>query len=334
MIKTILVTGGAGYIGSHTTHALAKNGYHVIVVDDFSQHQTVDLPWAKIIQGDFADKALLKNIFSTYPVDAVFHFAAFIEVGESAKRPRDFYHNNVTKTAALLNAMLAHNISNFIFSSSCAVYGEPLYIPMDEKHPTSPVSAYGRTKLAVEFILQDYAQAYGLRYASLRYFNAAGSQSELGLSEQHLPETHLIPLLFNAITKNKLIHIFGNEYPTADGTCVRDYIHVQDLATAHLLAYQYLNANQKNLILNLGTGNGYSVKQVINMAEKICGLPARSKVMPPRIGDAPVLVANTNLMRKILQWAPEYSDLENILASAYTKHRQDLSKETILPSGL
>lgn len=334
MLKTVLVTGGAGYIGSHTTHALTTAGYHVIVLDDFSQHQTTELPWATIIRGDFADTSLLHNIFSNYAIDAVFHFAAFIEVGESVKRPRDFYTNNVTKTAILIDTMLDHNVHSFIFSSSCAVYGEPQYVPMDEKHPTAPVSPYGRTKLAVEFMLQDYALAYGLRYASLRYFNASGTQWELNLSEQHTPETHLIPLLLKAITNGKPVNIFGDTYPTADGTCVRDYIHVRDLATAHLLAYQYITKNNATLILNIGTGHGYSVKEVIKMAEKISGLPARSKIMPPRLGDAPMLVANTNRMRNILRWQPEHSDLETILLSAYTKHRQDLHKEAILPNGL
>ena len=205
--RTVLVTGGAGYIGSHTAYALSCEGYNVIIIDDFSQQQTVLLPFATVVAGDFADQQILNQIFTAYDIEAVFHFAAFIEVGESVKRPRLFYENNVAKTGTLLGVMLDHGVRRFIFSSSCAVYGEPQYLPMDEKHPTAPVSPYGKTKLAVEFILQDYAQAYGLEYAALRYFNAAGALWELGLGEQHTPETHLIPRVLDAIAAGEEIQV-------------------------------------------------------------------------------------------------------------------------------
>jgi UDP-glucose 4-epimerase len=316
--RAVLVTGGAGYIGSHTAFALVQEGFKVVVIDDFSQERVAHLPFVEeVIQGDFADPIILSRVFTAYHIEAVFHFAAFIEVGESVKRPREFYDNNVSKTAVLLNAMLDHQVLHFIFSSSCAVYGEPIYVPMDEKHQTAPVSPYGRTKLAVEFMLQDYAYAYGLRYASLRYFNASGAQYDLGLGEQHTPETHLIPRLLNALIAREPVQIFGDDYPTSDGTCVRDYIHVQDLATAHVLSFRRLCEQQKNLVINIGTGHGYTVREVVKAAEKICGLPAKIRVMPARSGDAPMLVANTNYMYAQLKWKPQHSDLTSIIASAY-----------------
>ena len=327
MKKAVLVTGGAGYIGSHTTLALAAEGYHVVILDDFSQSQTVQLPWAEIIQGDIADVNLLSKLFKQYDIQAVFHFAAFIEVGESVKRPRSFYDNNVSKTATLLGLMLDHDVRRFIFSSSCAVYGVPQYVPMDEHHPTVPVSPYGRTKLAVEFMLQDYAQAYGLGYASLRYFNASGSQWELGLGEQHTPETHLIPLLLDAITESREVTIFGDDYATSDGTCVRDYVHVRDLATAHVLAFKRLLKNTEALTINIGTGIGHSVREVIAVAEQVCGREAKIRIMPRRAGDAPVLVSNTQRMQDIFCWQPQHSDLTTIITSAYAWHQQRRKKQ-------
>lgn len=322
MKKAVLVTGGAGYIGSHTTLALAAEGYHVVVLDDFSQSQTIDLPWAEVIRGDIADVVMLNTIFKQYAIQAVFHFAAFIEVGESVKRPRQFYENNVSKTSILLAAMLDNNVRRFIFSSSCAVYGAPQYVPMDEHHPTAPVSPYGRTKLAVEFMLQDYAQAYGLGYANLRYFNAAGAQWERGLGEQHTPETHLIPLLINAITQNREVHIFGNDYATPDGTCLRDYVHVRDLAAAHILAFKRLLNKSEAIVVNIGTGVGHSVKEIVAVAERVCGKAAQVRVMPKRPGDAPVLVSNTKHMQELFNWQPQHSDLMTIMTSAYAWHQQ------------
>ncbi|MBM3886994.1 UDP-glucose 4-epimerase GalE [Candidatus Dependentiae bacterium] len=325
--KAVLVTGGAGYIGSHTACALSSEGYRVIIIDDFSQRQKVDLPFASVIKADFADRAILHQLFTAYEIEAVFHFAAFIEVGESVKRPALFYENNVSKAAVLLNCMLEHKVQRFIFSSSCAVYGEPQYVPMDEKHPTAPVSPYGKTKLAVEFMLQDYAQAYGLKYAALRYFNAAGAQWELGLGEQHTPETHLIPRLLDAIAENKQVQLYGDAYQTKDGSCVRDYVHVQDLAQAHVRAYKYLVDQKENLVLNVGTGRGHTVREVIRTVEHVCGVQAEIAVLPPRAGDAPVLVADTARMHETLDWKPQYSDLEAIIASAQAWQRLRKQKQ-------
>ena len=319
--RAVLVTGGAGYIGSHTAYALSCEGYNVIIIDDFSQQQKVQLPFATVVAGDFADQQILNQIFTAYDIEAVFHFAAFIEVGESVKRPRLFYENNVAKTGTLLGVMLDHGVRRFIFSSSCAVYGEPQYLPMDEKHPTAPVSPYGKTKLAVEFILQDYAQAYGLEYAALRYFNAAGALWELGLGEQHTPETHLIPRVLDAIAAGEEIQVFGDAYATADGTCLRDYIHVQDLAQVHIRAFKYLQNKQESLVLNVGTGQGHTVREVIKAAEQVCRRSALVRVVAPRAGDAPVLVANTMRMREVLNWQPQHSDLIAIIRSAQAWQR-------------
>jgi UDP-glucose-4-epimerase GalE len=262
----------------------------------------------------------LDQIFTAYEVEAVFHFAALIEVGMSVKDPRGFYNNNVVKTTVLLNAMMDHGVHRIIFSSTCAVYGVPQYLPMDEKHPKNPLSPYGHTKLAVEWLLQDYAQAYGLNYAILRYFNAAGALWEQGFGEQHTPETHLIPLLIAAITQGNEVTVFGDAYSTHDGTCLRDYIHVQDLATAHVRAFNYLVQTQQSCALNVGTGHGSTVLEVIKAAEDVCNTRARIRIAPPRAGDAPVLVADTTLMRTVLDWQPQFSQLRSIVTDAYAWH--------------
>lgn len=318
MKKTILVLGGAGYIGSHTAYLLYQQGYHIIIVDNFFHNQSFSHDWAHVIRADFSDKTILKNIFSTYNISAVMHFAAFIEVGESVKKPREFYENNVLKVLKLLAIMLEHNITKFIFSSSCAVYGNPLKIPMDEQHPTAPISPYGKNKLAVEFALQDYAQAYDFTFVSLRYFNAAGALPEKNLGEQHDPETHIIPLLLRAIINNKKFHVFGNDYDTIDGTCVRDYIHVLDIAQAHLLALKYLEGGGQSDFFNLGSEEGHTVLQIIQAAEKMCNKKALINMCPRRPGDAEVLLANSSKAQKKLNWKPKKSNLKNILHSAYT----------------
>lgn len=317
--KTVLVTGGAGYIGSHTTYQLAQQGYLVIVLDNFVHEQQVFMPWVTLINADFADQVTLSRIFTEYQVEAVMHFAAFIEVGESVKYPQKFYDNNVTKTLFLLDTMLKHNVTKFVFSSSCAVYGEPVYTPLDEKHPTNPLSPYGRNKLIVEFALHDYAKAYGLSSVSLRYFNACGATPELGLGEQHKPETHLIPLLLRAIKAGKPITIFGKDYDTIDGTCLRDYVHVSDIARAHVQALKNLEVITQpcHISINLGTGIGYTVQQVIKVAEEVCGKEAQIMHAGRRPGDCPVLVANAQLAKDILCWQPVYTDLHAIIRSAW-----------------
>lgn len=315
--KTILVVGGAGYIGSHTSYLLHTHGYNVIVIDSFLHNQEFNQPWATLIKSDFADQQALDLIFSKHQIDCVMHFAAFIEVGESVKKPREFYQNNVVKTLTLLNSMLEHEVKNFIFSSSCAVYGVPQKLPLEETHPLSPVNPYGKNKLALEYALQDYSAAYDLKYVSLRYFNAAGAYPEMKLGEQHVPETHIIPLLLRAAQNNNVFNIFGDDYPTTDGSCIRDYIHVMDIALAHILAYKYLEAGNKSNSFNLGSESGFSVKQLINEAEKICNRKIKSQTHSRRPGDVPILIANSAKAESVLGWKPQHSDIQNILKSAF-----------------
>ncbi|MBU1007798.1 UDP-glucose 4-epimerase GalE [Candidatus Dependentiae bacterium] len=322
MRKTILIPGGAGYVGSHTAYLLAKKGHAVIIVDKRIHNQKFSPSWATIIQEDFSNKTILDQIFTTHKIDAVMHFAAFIEVGESVKHPKRFYHNNVVKTLTLLDRMLAHDVKNFIFSSSCAVYGEPVTVPMDESNPFRPLSPYGKNKLIVEFALQDYATAYNLDSVSLRYFNAAGALPEAGLGEQHDPETHIIPLMIRAIKNQTPFKIFGTDYDTPDGSCIRDYIHVLDIAQAHVLALEHLDhkhsESSKASAFNLGSGNGFSVKEMIGAMEKICDKKMVIKHENRRPGDPAILLANPAKASSVLGWKPTHSDLETILRSALT----------------
>lgn len=317
MRKTILVIGGAGYIGSHTSWLLAQRHYNVIVLDFFIHQQNPLLSWATIIKGDFGDIQLLKKIFSEYTIDAVMHFAAFIEVGESVKNPAKYYHNNVVNTLQLLDVMCEYGVKKIIFSSSCAVYGDPVYLPLDEHHPTNPVSPYGKTKLIIEYALQDYAQAYGLQFIALRYFNAAGALVEAQLGEFHQPESHIIPILFSAALEQKPFYIFGTDYNTPDGTCIRDYIHVLDIADAHLKSYEYLEHTEASDIFNLGTSTGHSVQELVSLAQEVAQLPINVAYMPRRAGDAEVLVANSDKIFNLLAWQPVRTDMLSILQSAY-----------------
>lgn len=316
MKKTILIPGGAGYIGSHAAYLLSQKGYRVIILDKLIHNQNFNHKWATLIKADFADTNVLNKIFSEYKIDAVMHFAAFIEVGESVKHPQKFYENNVVKTLKLLDSMIAHDVKTFIFSSSCAVYGEPVKVPMNEQNPYSPISPYGKNKLVVEFALQDYARAYGLQYVALRYFNAAGAMPEEGLGEQHDPETHIIPLMLRALRENKTFKVFGTDYNTTDGTCIRDYIHVRDIANAHVLALEYLQNNGKSDAFNLGSGKGFSVNEMIKVAEKICNKKMNLEYKPRRAGDPAILLADSTKIQKILGWKPKHSDIESILDSA------------------
>jgi UDP-glucose 4-epimerase len=317
MKKSILVLGGAGYIGSHTSYLLNQKGYNVVILDNLLHGQNFNHKWATLIKADFADELVLESIFKNYNIEAVMHFAALIEVGISVKKPAEFYENNVIKTIKFLNFMLKHGIKKFIFSSSCAIYGNPQKIPMDENHSFYPISPYGKNKLAVEFVLKDYANAYGLQYVSLRYFNAAGADPKNGLGEQHNPETHIIPLMLRAINQDKEFKIFGTDYNTQDGSCVRDYIHVRDLASAHFLALEYLNTTNKSDVFNLGTGNGYSVKEMVQMTQKVTGKSLKVNLFERRPGDVDTLIADNKKIKTILGWRPEYSDLNNILQTAH-----------------
>ncbi len=316
-MKSILITGGAGYIGSAIGHNLAKQGYHVIILDTFVHQQIFNQSWATVIKTDFADSNALEKIFNNYNIEAVVHCAACIEVGISVKDPALFYENNVSKTIILLQTMLAHNIKKIIFSSSCAVYGNPQWLPLTEDHPKNPLSPYGRTKLMTEMILQDFCSAYDLRYVALRYFNAAGALPELHLGEQHKPETHIIPLLLNAALENKIFTIFGNDYETEDGTAIRDYLHVLDIAQAHSDALRYLLENKQSDCFNIGTGNGISIAQMIETVEKIYQKKIKTKYVARRIGDAPILFANAQKAQMLLKWQHQFSTIDYILKTAY-----------------
>ena len=336
---TILVTGGAGYIGSHTVHALSEQGYNVIVLDTFVHNQTVPASFKikscfsenffpkkniVVLKKDFSDQNILADIFMHYNIAAVMHFAACIEVGESVKNPRLFYHNNVVKTVRLLESMLTHGVKQFIFSSSCAVYGIPKKVPITEDHPKNPISPYGKNKLIVEMALEDFAKAYNFRFVSLRYFNAAGALPQYGLGEQHKPETHLIPLLFDAAHQEKPFYIFGNDYPTPDGTCVRDFLHVQDLATAHIQAVEYLAKGGTSDAFNLGTGNGFSVKEIIEAVKAVSGKSIKTIVTEKREGDPPALIADPTKAQKKLYWQARNSGLHAIIASAHQFYTQSV----------
>lgn len=317
MVPTVLITGGAGYIGSNTAFFMHQRGYNVIVLDNFSHNQKFNYNWATIIKGDYADKEILNNIFITNKIEAVIHFASYIEVNESVKDPLKYYINNVSKTLDLLQIMLINNVNKIIFSSSCAVYGVPEFLPLIEEHSKKPVSPYGHTKLMIENIFKDMHFSSGLQYVSLRYFNASGALPEQGLGEYHSPETHLIPLLLKAAQTNKPFTIYGTDYPTKDGSCVRDFIHVLDIAEAHWLALKHLNENNPSDCFNLGTGQGISVKSMINAVENLCRTKINTVIAKRRDGDPAILVADPTKANTILKWKAKYSDLDFILKSTY-----------------
>ncbi|EJN0387125.1 UDP-glucose 4-epimerase GalE [Campylobacter jejuni] len=316
-MKNILVVGGAGYIGSHTLKHLLDNDYNCIVMDNliYGHKQAIDKR-AKFIHADLLDIFSLTNVFKQEKIDAVVHFAAFAYVGESVVNPAKYYQNNIVGTINLLNAMLENNIKDIVFSSTCATYGEPQYTPIDEKHPQNPINAYGRTKLMIEQVFADYEKAYGLRHISLRYFNAAGASKDGLIGESHEPETHLIPLVLKAI-KGEIpaINIFGNDYDTEDGTCIRDYIHVEDLALAHRLALE--NLYKFSGCINLGTGIGTSVKEIISAAEVVSGKKCPINYTPRREGDPARLYADNKKAKEILSWEAKYTDIKDIIKSAW-----------------
>lgn len=315
----ILVVGGAGFIGSHMVLALQTAGHEAVVLDNLSKGHSDAVGDAELIVADMADKKRLAALFASRRFTAVMHFASFIEVGESVQFPAKYYQNNVAATLNLLDVMLAHDVKHFIFSSTAAVYGEPQYSPIDEAHPIAPINPYGRSKWMVEEIMKDYAKSDGLRYAILRYFNAAGAHPSGRLRERHEPESHLIPLVLQtARGKRETITVNGRDYATADGTCVRDYVHVSDLCSAHLLALEALFNKQPDIICNLGTGQGFSVQQVIDVARKVTGQPIPIIEGMRRAGDPAVLVADATLAKRLLNWRPQYADLETIIQHAWS----------------
>lgn len=316
-MHTILVTGGAGYIGSHTAWLLHQQGYQIIILDSLVYNQSFDFPWATCIKGDVGDRHLLATIFTYYSITAVMHFAAFIEVGRSVTGPAACYQNNVVNTLTLLNAMRDHGVNTIIFSSSCAVYGEPQQLPLTEDHPHNPLSPYGDSKHMAECIMHRYADAYGLRFVVLRYFNAAGSLPEHNLGERHEPETHIIPLLLRAAMHKKVFTMFGTDHATPDGTCIRDYVHVLDIADAHIKAYEYLQAGNRSTAFNLGTGHGFSVREVVSAVQEVIGASLNIAYAEKRAGDPAILVADATKAREVLGWQPSHSELHAMVRSAY-----------------
>lgn len=326
---SVLVVGGAGYIGSHMVRLLKERKLNAVVLDDLSSGFADAVSGAELLIGDVGDNQFLNSVFEARKIDTVMHFASFIEVSESVVQPDKYYENNVGKTLTLLGAMARHGVRNFIFSSSAAIFGNPLHDLIDETHSQTPINPYGRSKWIVESLLPDYESAYGIRHVCLRYFNAAGAQPDTSLGERHDPETHLIPLAINAaLGRGPALKIFGDDYPTPDGTCVRDYIHVCDLAAAHLRALQHLRSAGVSLKLNLGCGSGYSVIQVLETVGRVIGQPVPYTVVERRKGDPPVLVANGRQARKKLGWSPAFSQLEVIIAHAVAWHSLRLRLRT------
>ena len=320
---TVLVAGGAGYIGSHTVKELAREGFDVIVFDNFSSGRPDLVGKRPCVRGDLLDRDALRQVFRGRRFEAVLHFASLIQVGESYANPRKYYTHNLTTSLNLLDAMLEAGVDKLIFSSSAAVYGDPRETPITEAHPTEPVNPYGRTKLMVETVLRDYDRAHGLRSVSLRYFNAAGADPEGETGECHDPETHLVPnLLLSLLGKKGRLKVFGDDFPTADGTAVRDYIHVTDLAAAHVLALKALIAGGPSDVVNLGTETGHSVLEVIQAAEKATGRAVPYDVAPRRQGDVAVLLASKERAERSLGWTARLSGLETILKTAWDWHRK------------
>ena len=332
-MSKVLVVGGAGYIGSHMVKMLGQQGCSVTTLDDLSSGHRDAVVCGDFVQGDMGDRAVLDTLLSQ-GFDAVMHFASFIQVGESVQEPAKYYQNNVTHTLTLLDAMRAHGVARFIFSSTAATFGEPQYSPIDERHPQQPINPYGRTKLMVEQVLADYEKAYGLSSVCLRYFNAAGADPEGQLGERHEPETHLIPLVLQAASgRRPHIGVFGRDYDTPDGTCVRDYIHIQDLCSAHWLALQSLVGGASSQAYNLGNWQGFSVQEVIDTAQQVTGRPIAVVNGPRRAGDPARLVADSRLVRMKLGWQPRYAKLSTIVEHAWRWEMRHTASQLVTFNG-
>jgi UDP-glucose 4-epimerase len=317
---SILVTGGAGYIGSVVVEDLCKRGEEVVVIDNLVRgHRNSVNEGVPFFEGNIGDNELVRRILSEHEIEACMHFSAYAYVGESVENPQKYFENNVSQTLSLLEVLIDHDVKKFVFSSTCATFGEPQHLPIDEKHPQWPTNPYGWSKLMVEQILKAYDLAYGLKSVSLRYFNACGATEKHG--EHHDPETHLIPLvLLAAQGRIPYVSIFGDDYPTPDGTAIRDYIHVSDLSSAHLLALEHLRSGKPTEFINLGNGNGYSVKEVIDAARRVTGKPIEAKITPRRAGDPSKLIADATKAHEVLGWKPQYTELEKIIESAWGRH--------------
>ena len=317
-MKKALIIGGAGYIGSHVNKYFNQEGYETIVLDNLSRGFKQLVRWGELKIGDVGDVNILREIFAKNKIDVVVHLSALAYVGESVENPGLYYETNVAKTIMLLNAMVEHGVRKFIFSSTCATYGNAQYLPINEIHPQNPINPYGRTKLMVEWILKDFAIAHGIKSCALRYFNAAGADESCEIGELHEPETHLIPVIFEVLNKKRShIDIFGDDYDTPDGTCIRDYVHVTDLAQAHFLASQYLENHQGFHDFNLGYGRGHSVKEIISAIEKVVGSKVEYKISPRRPGDPAELIGSGKKAIELLGWNPQFTELEKIIQSAW-----------------
>jgi UDP-arabinose 4-epimerase len=320
---SVLIAGGAGYIGSHAAKLVAQAGLEPVVLDNLVYGHRWAAKWGAFVEGDLGDRAFVDRVLEEHRVTAVIHFAAYAYVGESVTHPRKYFHNNVVNTLTLLDAMVDHGVRDIVFSSTCATYGEPTNVPISEDHAQNPVNPYGESKLAVEKILGWYQKAYDIRFAALRYFNAAGADPEGEIGEDHDPETHLIPLAIEAaLGRRSELQIFGTDYPTADGTAIRDYIHVSDLAEAHVLALAHLIKGSKDLKLNLGTGKGHSVREVLGAVERISGRKVPAREVGRRAGDPPALVADARRAEEVLGWRPKYTTIETIVEHALRWHEK------------
>lgn len=311
----VLITGGAGYIGSHTNKLFQNLGIETIVLDDMREGHPEAVDGSFVQIGDFGDWDLLNDIMSKYPIDAVIHFAAYASVPDSVINPSKYYNNNVTNMQTLLEACVKNKIKYFIFSSSAATFGNPEYLPIDELHPQNPINPYGFTKLIGEHMLADYEKAYGIKYCALRYFCAAGDSPDGWIGESHNPETHLIPVMVKAALNGTTLKVFGNDYDTRDGSCIRDFIHVEDLAMAHFLGLQYIMDNDKSECINLGSGVGFTIMEMIEQMNAL-GYPVQYEIVGRRAGDPPALVASCEKASRLLNWQPKYSDIKNILTDA------------------
>lgn len=324
----IAVIGGAGYIGSHTVKYLIEQEDQVVVFDNLSTGHREFVPLnIPFIEGDLGNQDDLDNLFNSYPeIHTVIHFAAFANVGESVNHPAKYYQNNVVNTIRLLDTMIKCKVKNIVFSSTCATYGEPLFLPLTEDHPQNPINPYGKTKLMIEQTMEDYSVAYGLKYAALRYFNAAGASEDATIGEWHEPETHLIPLVLDvAIGRREYISVYGSDFDTPDGTCIRDYIHVTDLADAHYKAMNYLKEEKQNLKLNLGNGEGFSVLEIIQAVERITGKSIEKKLVDRRAGDPARLIGSSRKAEELIGWIPQYN-LEQIIETAWGWHQRQLNE--------
>jgi UDP-glucose-4-epimerase GalE len=317
----VLVTGGAGYIGSHACKALARAGHHVVVFDNLVAGHREAVRYGDFVEGDITDLNAVRQAISRHRIGAVMHFAAFLDVGESVRHPAKYYRNNVMGALTVLEAMAAESVASLVFSSTCATYGEPIETPIPETHPQNPINSYGDSKLAIERALPHFERAFGMKWVALRYFNAAGADPDGEIGEDHAPEIHIIPRAIDAATGGTGLQVFGDDYPTDDGTCLRDYIHVADLADAHVKALGRIVGGGQSAAYNLGTGTPHSVKAVIDAVERISGRPVPWTLAPRRAGDPAVLYAAPGKARADLQWAPRFGDLDAIVRTAWAWHQ-------------